>query len=143
MIASSTVTCTMLAGIAILYYMQSTKEIPNFQMLLFCMFSIFSCVFMGIVFPLVTLLQGELLPQSVKRAGTGLNMFTFSIVLFVNSRTFLPIAETFGMGANFIQFAIFNLIMIAYVYFDVPETRGRTLVEIQNELKSVGISRTN
>lgn len=137
LLASSTLTCIMLIGIAILYYIQSVNAISSFRMLLFCMFSIYSCIHMGLVFPLLNILRGELLPHSVKRTGLSLGAFFQAAALFASSRMFLPIAETFGMGTNFAIFALCNFLMIMYIYFDVPETRGKTLVEIQNDLKGI------
>lgn len=101
------------------------------------MLTIFSCLYAMFMFALIGILRGELLPQSVKMLGAGLCTFVLSVGSFLNTRTFLPIAETFGMEFNFALFSVSALILAVYTYFDLPETRGKTLVEIQNELKGV------
>jgi len=125
------------ATTAALYCVQSRYEIKHFNIILFVLLTTFSCMYAMFMFPLIGILRGELMPQSVKMVGGGLCTFMLSLGCFINTRTFLPIAEAFGMEINFVVFSICSLIMAVYVYFDLPETRGKTLVQIQNELKGI------
>jgi len=125
------------AATAALYCVQSAHEITYFNVILFVFLTIFSCLYAMFMFPLLGVLRGELMPQSVKMTGAGLCTFMLSLGSFVNTRTFLPIAEAFGMEFNFVIFSICSLIMAVYTYFESPETRGNTLVQIQKELKGI------
>ena len=46
------------------------------------------------------------------------------------------------MYINFVLFAFVSLFMFFYVYYDLPETRGKTLTDIQRELKGVDTQQT-
>lgn len=125
------------AGTAALYYAQ--KTVPYFEWFLFATVTIYSCVFGMLMLPLASAARGELLPQRVKAIGNCLAVVASSITGFGTSRVFLPIAEAYGMQTNFVLFSIMCLIIFAFEYFDLPETRGVSLVKIQKSLKKAVI----
>lgn len=123
------------ATTAALYYVSLFHEVPYFNWLVFTLLTIFLCLdgmFMG---PLTAVITGELLPQDVRGMGSSLAVVFGSLGGFLGAKIFLPINDSFGIHVNFILFAIVNLTMLFYVYFDLPETKGKTLVDIQRELK--------
>ena len=125
------------AAAATLCWFQSALGVTYFNIILFVFVTIFSCLYAMFMYPLIGILRGELMPQSVKITGAGLCIFMQSFGSFVNTRAFLPVVEAFGMEINFVIFSSSALIMVVYTYFDLPETRGKTLVQIQNELKGI------
>lgn len=131
------------AGTAALYYAQNSFDVPYFDWLLFSMLSAYACVFGMAVFPLTMAIRGELLPQSVKGIGACFYVIGSSLTGFGIAKTFLPVAEIYGVQANFILFSVNSLIMFVYVYFELPETRGKTLVAIQMELRKMKKSDVN
>ena len=122
---------------ATLYYVQPLYPVPYFDLILFSMLTVYSCVFGMFIFPLTAALRGELLPQSLKAIGSGSALFVSSVGGFVNARTFLPVQEACGNGTNFLIYFLVGVLMFVYVYYDLPETKGKTLVQIQNELKGI------
>jgi MFS transporter, SP family, arabinose:H+ symporter len=45
--------------------------------------------------------------------------------------TFLSIVQALGASAAFLLYALLSLVTFVFVWFLVPETRGRSLEEIQ------------
>lgn len=133
------ITCVLSAvtqsATAILYHIKRIWDIPYFDWLLFATLTTYSSLFGMFVFPLTGALRGELLPQSAKAVGGSVGVAMSSVSGFVVARIFLPIANQYGTEMNFVLYSVISLCLFIYVYFDLPETRGKSLIEIQKELK--------
>lgn len=127
------------SGTAILYYVPESKDAPYFEWLLFITLTTYSCVFAMLMLPLASAARGELLPVRVKPFGNCIAVIAGSATGFVTTKIFLPITEAYGIQINFIFFSTICLLTFFYEYFDLPETRGVSLVSIQKSLKS-GVS---
>lgn len=81
------------------------------------------------------MINGELFSPEIKGLANGITIATNWILLFVITKT-LPMMIT-GWGAHytFYTYSIFMFLCIIFVRFCVPETRGKTLEQIQEELK--------
>lgn len=123
------------AATAALYIVNGVQRVPHFHWILFILLTTFMSMHGMFIFPVTAVLRGELLPQNVKAIGSSFANVSSSIGGFLAAKIFLPISDSFGMEYNFILFSIVSLIMYLYVYFDLPETRGKTLTNIQRELK--------
>lgn len=78
--------------------------------------------------------MGELFANDIKGiAGSAAGAFNWSLAFLITS-TFAMMNETFGNGQTFWVFAGFCIVGTLFVYFFVPETKGRSLVEIQRML---------
>ncbi|CAH1180254.1 unnamed protein product [Phaedon cochleariae] len=81
------------------------------------------------------LMQGELFSAAIKAKGVGLLVvFTCAMSGTVHYLFFL-LSSRFGMFVPFLVFACCNLISAIIAYYIIPETRGKTLEEIQQDLK--------
>lgn len=125
------------AIIAALFYIQKTVNILYFDWCLFFFLSAYSCLFAMLMFPLSVTIRSEMLPQSMKAVAPCFYVGSSSITGFGIAKIFLPIAQMYGVEMNFIIFSFNSLIMFVYIYFDLPETRGKSLVAIQKELKKM------
>jgi len=123
-------------GIVALYCIQYTYEIPCFHLILCIMLTMYACLSLMFQAPLLSLIRGELLPQKVRMMGSGFSTVVISLVYFIQIHTFLFIAEKLGIEYNFVMYSCSALLSVVYLYFELPETRGKTLVEIQDDLKS-------
>lgn len=77
---------------------------------------------------------GEIFPQNVKDVAAGISMtcnYAFSIVV---AFMFPYLTETVGSNGAFYVFSGFNAIIFVFVMFCVPETKGKSLNEIQRLL---------
>lgn len=93
---------------------------------------------MGCV-PIIIL--GELFPPNVKAFALCLCDIFFDIVVTFMSKFFQFMKDDFGMHVPFFAFTVFCGIGLVFVVLCVPETKGKTLEEIQILLK--GKSRKN
>ncbi|XP_065217500.1 facilitated trehalose transporter Tret1-like isoform X2 [Planococcus citri] len=96
------------------------------------------CTFSGVSAVLdsvVHMLRGELFPQSIKPIGSGLSISAHSFMEFLTLKIFLVIKSHYGTYANFLGYAMISLALFWFSYFYLPETRGKTLIEIQKSLE--------
>ncbi|GHT82440.1 MFS transporter [Actinomycetota bacterium] len=98
--------------------------------------------------PIAWVLIGEIFPLSVRGAGNSIGsganwignwiVSTFFLVLLSQSGNVFPQAGVDGGNVvlPFIIFGVFAIISIFFVKFLVPETKGKSLEEIESELRA-------
>jgi MFS transporter, SP family, galactose:H+ symporter len=79
----------------------------------------------------VWLAISELFPTKVRGKGIAICLFFNSLAATILSVYFLPLVKFLGMGATYWLFALFSLGYFLIVLFCLPETKSRTLEEIQ------------
>lgn len=84
--------------------------------------------------PLPYMMLGELFPTSVKGFAVSLANVWGSLLAFVVSKLHQVLADTCGIYASFTWFASTCFFGLAFIAFVVPETKGKSLMEIQEEL---------
>lgn len=81
------------------------------------------------------LIMGEVFPTDVKAVALCATDIFYSVIVTVISKLFHWSNDEFGMYVSFYAFAVCCLFGLAFIVFFVPETKGKTLEDIQNELK--------
>ncbi|XP_069842025.1 solute carrier family 2, facilitated glucose transporter member 6 [Dendropsophus ebraccatus] len=81
--------------------------------------------------PITWLLMSEILPLKARGTASGLCVLVSWITGFVLTEAFLPVVNAFQLATPFFFFAIINVCGIIFTYYVVPETRGRTLEQIE------------
>ncbi|KAG5315290.1 TRET1 protein, partial [Pseudoatta argentina] len=79
-------------------------------------------------------MAGELFSMNVKALGNMIGMMTMTIVAFVVTKLYLIISESAGMHTPFWIFTACSFVAAIFTFFYVPETKGRTLEQIQKKL---------
>jgi len=75
--------------------------------------------------------MGELFATEVKGVASALAvMFNWTLV-FVITKTFGMMQESWGSGPTFYFFALFMLLGTIFTFVKVPETKGKTNAQIQ------------
>lgn len=86
--------------------------------------------------PVPWMIMGELFAPEIKGVASGLAVMMNWFLVFVVTFSF-PIMNTeLGGHATFYIFAVIMAVGTAFVYFIVPETRGKSLQEIQDILNN-------
>ncbi|RZC40702.1 Sugar tr and/or MFS 1 domain containing protein [Asbolus verrucosus] len=85
--------------------------------------------------PIPLLMQGELFPTNVKAIASCMSEVYFCIVASTVSKFFQIMRDTFGMYLPFYAFSICCVVNLIFVVIFVPETKGKTLEEIQESLR--------
>ncbi|XP_065221960.1 facilitated trehalose transporter Tret1-like [Planococcus citri] len=119
----------------ILYYMNSSIiSIPYFPWLIFTSITFYASVF-AFVYPAIFVIRGELFPLSVKATGGCLSIIAFNATNFFTTKVFLYITYGWGIEFNFLLFCLLTCMSILFVYFFLPETKNKSLIEIQEMLE--------
>jgi SP family galactose:H+ symporter-like MFS transporter len=81
--------------------------------------------------PVVWVLTAEIFPLEIRGKAVSVALFTNWVAQLFVSWFFLFIVEMIGIGSTFYLFALTSLAAFLFVYFFVPETKRKTLEEIQ------------
>lgn len=142
---------TSLCGIApahlcngIFLYMKNFTEIdvePYSFVPFVCVmiYSIFECIGLRTI---PVLVMSEVFPTDIKAFALCIMQIFFCGIVTMVSMYFHWSNETFGMHVPFLTFSACSVLGVVFVILVVPETKGKTLEDIQVELKSGKIFRT-
>lgn len=84
--------------------------------------------------PIPGVMMGELFSPDVKGLALGIVCVIASLLEFIVVKMYQNLVDWFDHGITFWMFSGFCLLGTAFVWFLVPETKNKTLQEIQNEL---------
>lgn len=85
--------------------------------------------------PLAWTVMGEVFPSHVKTLACGITASFVWLCSFATTRFFFSIADAITTGGAFWLFAGFAFFAGVFVLVVVPETKGKTFLEIQKEFK--------
>jgi len=77
----------------------------------------------------------EIFPNKVRARGQSLGSFTHWAMAALVSLTFPILAKSVGGGTSFLFFAVMMVLQFFYIWRFIPETKGKSLEQIQKELK--------
>ncbi|XP_048208848.1 solute carrier family 2, facilitated glucose transporter member 6 [Perognathus longimembris pacificus] len=81
--------------------------------------------------PITWLLMSEILPLRARGVASGLCVLVSWLTAFVLTKSFLLVVNAFGLQVPFFFFAAVCLVNLVFTGFCVPETRGRSLEQIE------------
>ncbi|MDM8212764.1 sugar porter family MFS transporter [Enterococcus hirae] len=99
---------------------------------------IYIFAFQGAVGPVTWILISEIFPAKFRGSFSGISVFVLWIANFCVGLFFPVLVETVGINATFYGFAVCAVIGIVIVSTMVPETKGKTLVEIEEYFRTKG-----
>lgn len=86
--------------------------------------------------PIPWLLLSEIFPLGIRGRAMGIAFFVNWIVNYLVSLTFLTLAQILGTGGTFWLYAIVCILGLCFVYIKIPETKGKSFIQIQKYFKS-------
>lgn len=94
--------------------------------------------------PICWLMIGEIFPLNVRGVGNSIGSAANWIGNFIVSQFFLVLLTTFhnNVGGPFAVFTFFAVVSIFFVIYMVPETRGKSLEEIEIEMRRKAAAKT-
>ena len=122
-----------LASLIIAVYMLTRKE-PSFldiYVVGICLLVYVGANTLGLM-TLPGLMVAELLPQRVRGIGGGCNFFLFNLLIFITTKVFPMVKEAVGVTGIFTIFGTAALLEGVFIYVALPETKNRTLQEIED-----------
>jgi major inositol transporter-like SP family MFS transporter len=97
-------------------------------------------IMQGTIGPLVWLMLSEVFPLRVRGAGMGLTALVLWLANFAVSLTFPIAVAAVGISTTFFVFAVLNAAALVFVLMVVPETRGRSLEQLEEDFSTGAIS---
>lgn len=128
--------CVALIGESIYFYLQDVAKadvsylswLPTTGLVIYLIMNPIG------IFTLPYILLGELFATNIKAVAISAStIFGVTIGFFV-TKFFEPVSEVLGLHVTFGMFAIACILGILFVVFIQPETKGKTLAEIQEKL---------
>lgn len=128
------VTLTHLCTSALYYVQTHVVRLEYFSWYIFGTVTLYASIF-TVLSSTNTMARGELFPQSIRAIGGFTAVSLLSVAAFLITKSFLFIKVQFGVQMNFLLFAVVAFGAFLYTYLQLPETRGKTLVDIQKYLE--------
>lgn len=110
-----------------------TAAIKPYFIQLFVIAFVFSM--QGTIGPLVWLLLAEIFPLKIRSFAMGVCVFALWIANAVVAFAFPPIVAAMGIASTFFLFAALGVLALLFIWTMVPETRGKTLEEFEDEFR--------
>lgn len=110
-----------------------TEALPYFVISLTVLFLAFM---QGAIAPVTWLMLSEIFPSRIRGLGMGISVFFLWIVNFIIGLTFPTILATTGLSTTFYVFGILNVFAVLFVIKFVPETKGISLEELENNFRN-------
>ncbi|KAI4455946.1 sugar transporter-like [Holotrichia oblita] len=138
LIASSIGNATSLfVGGIYLYLKENTAvDVSGLNWLPFVTINLFILTYTFGMGPVAFTMIGELFPPHVKSLAATVNIFVCLLSIFLVTNMFPYMKELLGLGLSFILLGLICCVSTIFIYFKVPETKGRRLEEIQVLLSS-------
>ncbi|XP_053618894.1 facilitated trehalose transporter Tret1-like isoform X2 [Plodia interpunctella] len=94
----------------------------------------FFTVAVGMI-PLPTIIAGEVFPLQYKAIGGTISTLSLSAFMFLALKTFPILSRNAGIDGTYFVYAVVITLNLVIIWFLMPETRGRTLQQIENEFR--------
>lgn len=92
----------------------------------------------GFLSPVTWLLLSELFPARLRGMGMGVTVLCLWLTNFCIGLSFPVLLSSFGLSSTFFIFAAFGLLGLLFAHKYVPETKGRSLEQIERDFRSEG-----
>ena len=96
----------------------------------------------GAISPVTWLMLSEIFPLHLRGIGMGVTVFCLWITNFTIGLTFPILLGSVGLSTTFFVFVIFGILAIAFVHKFLPETKDRTLEELEQSFRNRVIPKT-
>lgn len=111
------------------YNVEAIWWLPLVSMILFNMSQVIGVASIPIAF------LGELFDADVKSLGVCISKTSLALFVFTVGKVFQILVDGFGNATPFFFFCVMGLVGLVFVIFCVPETRGKSLQDIQYYLE--------
>ncbi|MDR0885300.1 MAG: sugar porter family MFS transporter [Clostridiales Family XIII bacterium] len=93
-------------------------------------------LFQGTLGPVTWLILSEIFPLRIRGFAMGISTTALWLVNALVGYFFPLMMDKLGMGHSFLVFTFTNLLVLIFAIILLPETRGKTLEQIEHEFKS-------
>lgn len=115
------------------YFLEGTTPLPYIVLSLTIIFLAFM---QGCIAPILWLLLAEIFPSNLRGLGMGICVFFLWITDFCIGLAFPVLLSKFGLFMTFMFFVFSGIVAIIFVKTCIPETKDRSLEEIEQSFRS-------
>ncbi|XP_071627976.1 facilitated trehalose transporter Tret1-like [Temnothorax longispinosus] len=118
---------------------QSSHDLSSFSWIPLLSFAVFIVIFSIGFGPIPWLMVGELFTSNVKSVASAATAICNWTLAFLVTKCFQDMVDLMGISSSFATFGVISLIGTIFVSVMVPETKGKSVEEIQIELQGTQI----
>lgn len=96
---------------------------------------LFLCFQQGALSPVTWLLLSELFPMRIRGRATGISVFMMQMTNFTITLSFPLLLDAVGLSMSFFIFAAVGIAGAIFVVLCAPETRGKSLEQLEKQFK--------
>ncbi|CAG9762037.1 unnamed protein product [Ceutorhynchus assimilis] len=136
-VASAALTAITLFGQALFLTIKdyTTISVSTYSWLPLPIMILNNLAFRGGLGVVTNIFISEIFSASIKAKGMSLSSLVFAILMIVSTKMYQFTADNIGLAVPFYVFAIFTFFGTLFFHFVLPETKGKSLEVIQQELK--------
>jgi len=86
--------------------------------------------------PLVWLILSEMFPLKIRSMAIGISIFVLWMANALVALGFPPVVKAMGIANTFLAFAAFGVVALAFIGKCVPETKDRSLEELEDDFRA-------
>lgn len=105
-----------------------------YAILIFVVLFVFSM--QGTLGPLVWLMLAEIFPLKIRSFAMGICVFALWLANAAVAQFFPSVVSGLGIANTFFLFAALGVLALIFIYFLVPETRNKTLEDLESEFRT-------
>ncbi|XP_073839129.1 solute carrier family 2 member nebulosa isoform X2 [Musca autumnalis] len=144
LLASASVMALSTIAMGVYFYMKENGDsVESLGWLPVCSLCVFIIMFSIGFGPVPWLMMGELFASDIKGVAGSIAGTSNWVLAFIVTKTFVNLKEALGSGPTFWLFAGITIVGAVFVFVFVPETKGKSLNEIQMELEGKKPNQTN
>ena len=128
---------TMLSLLTIALAAMSMEGSPSLPYIVLSMTIVFLFFMQGFIAPCLWLIIAEIFPLQLLALGMGIAIFMLWIFDALVGAAFPVVLDQFGLSATFFVFVFMLMIAFVFVHTCVPETKGKSLEEIEHYFRSL------
>ncbi|XP_049881497.1 facilitated trehalose transporter Tret1-2 homolog [Pectinophora gossypiella] len=128
-------TALSMVGLSIYLYWSNATQTSMSWLPLTCLMMYITAISIGFV-PLPWIICGEVFPTRVRGLGSGISSATTFASFFIVVKTAPGMMSNLGEVVTFLIYGIVALVGTIVLFFILPETRGKSLQEIEERFRS-------
>uniref|UniRef100_A0A1B6E018 Major facilitator superfamily (MFS) profile domain-containing protein n=1 Tax=Clastoptera arizonana TaxID=38151 RepID=A0A1B6E018_9HEMI len=137
LLVTTSILCGIFMFIAAVWFHYEPTTLPSFQeykwvpYLCFAIHTVFYSLGVGSI---GNAIRGEMFPTNIRAISSALTTNIASLTTFLQTKTYFPIEQRYGMQVNYYINSICCFACACFSFLFVIETKGKSLIEIQEEL---------